>query len=230
MSVTTFYPAAGANSPVDGRTAQDANADTWANTIAAAGNYSNSTAASDVATQGESFAAKYNLSRLVFLFDTSVIGTDTVDSATLSLYSTGAGDTSEATNPANLALVSSNPTSSSSLANSDYAVAKWGSTRLSTDVTLAVFVATSQYHAFALNASGLANINKTGISKFGIRPSNDLDNLTPTARSYGFGYYADQAGTANDPKLVVTHSAAGGGLPIPVARPYTQAVNRAAVY
>ena len=37
---------------------------------------------------------------------------------------------------------------------------------------------------FTLNASGLSHISKTGYTKFCFRSSKDVDNSTPTARSY----------------------------------------------
>ena len=96
--------------------------------------------------------------------------------ATFSLYSDSTQkDTSETANPANLALVSSAPASNTAIVIADYAIANWGSVRFATDILLTTFSATSAYHDFALNSSGIANISKTGISKFGIRASSDID-------------------------------------------------------
>jgi hypothetical protein len=67
------------------------------------------------------------------------------------------------------------------------------------------------YNNWALNAAGLTSISKTGITKFGIRENNyDRPNTEPTWASGALSqctcYYADQTGTANDPKLVVEYS------------------------
>jgi hypothetical protein len=67
------------------------------------------------------------------------------------------------------------------------------------------------YKDMRLNATGIGWINKTGYTKFGIRLSNDTDDSAPTARNYVHLYMSEQTGTTNDPKLVVEHSAGGGG-------------------
>jgi len=161
---------------------------------------------------GEYVAGVYQMTRLAFLFDTSAIpDTDTIDSATMtvSYNSSGGNNQTEATYPANLSLVSASPAGTSSLVVGDFDL--FGSTKYGTDVTLASFVSGGT-GAFTLNASGLANISKTGNTGLGIRPSNDFsDSTAPTARSYAYMYHSEQTGTANDPVLVVTTSASGGG-------------------
>ncbi len=85
-----------------------------------------------------------------------------------------------------------------------------GSTEFSTAITYTNW-STTGYNDFALNASGLAAISKTGVSKFSTRNANyDVANVAPPWRvdagTHIIAYAADQAGTANDPKLVVVHS------------------------
>jgi hypothetical protein len=70
------------------------------------------------------------------------------------------------------------------------------------------------YNDFALNSNGIASISKTGITKFGIRNANyDVTGTAPTwgsaVQCYLIGYFADQTGTDNDPKLVVTYHIPG---------------------
>lgn len=69
----------------------------------------------------------------------------------------------------------------------------------------------SAYSDFALNAAGLSKINATGLTWFGLRSDYDLDDSSPShsgAVESGLNFYAaDQTGTANDPTLVVEHSA-----------------------
>lgn len=161
----------------------------------------------EVVFQGELVGATYVISRIGYVFDTSSIPDNaTITSATFSVYSTTTGDGSETTNPANGALVEYTPSSDTAPTTSDYQ--QFGTTRLAdADVTRASFVASSAYKDWVLNATGLAAINKTGNTRLGIRPSNDFSDATaPTARSYALGYYAAQAGTANDPMLVVNYS------------------------
>jgi hypothetical protein len=197
----------------DGRTCYYGNY-TWTQVRGnATANFTSDSAATDALAQGEVIpGAGIAISRCEFLFDTSGIGSDAIISAAiLSVMSNGTGDHTEANYPANLALVSCNPASNTGVTNTDYAIAKWGTTRFASDVMLTTFLAnTNIYSDMALNAAGLAFINKTGISKFGIRPSNDLDDNTPTARSYGIGYFADQAGITQDPKLVITYALPSG--------------------
>ena len=68
------------------------------------------------------------------------------------------------------------------------------------------------YNNFALNASGLAAINKTGITKFSLRIVSDIDNVEPTWSSGNDAVFdiseADETGTTQDPKLVIEHSVA----------------------
>jgi hypothetical protein len=166
---------------------------------------------SEVVLQGE-FAGTYIISRIGFIFDTSAIpDTATITSATLYVKSTGGGDGSETTNPANGALVGYTPSSDTAPVAADFL--QFNLTRLAdTDVTRAAFATGSSYKSWALNATGLAAISKTGNTKLGIRPSNDFSDATaPTARSYAQGFYAAQTGTADDPYLEITYVDAPSG-------------------
>ena len=203
-TTSTFYPAAGANSPVDGRL--ETNEGTWA------GSRADTTAASadvtgtnNIVIQSED-AGTAPISRCPFLFDTSTLGTDDISSATFSLSSSANGNNSETTYPADLQLVEVTLASNSNLVVADFDIANWGSTKLIQRYDLGTFIASSGYKDMLLNSAGLAAINKTGVSSFGVRGENDVDNTAPTARSYALGYYADQTGTAQDPKLVVEHT------------------------
>jgi len=71
---------------------------------------------------------------------------------------------------------------------------------------------TAVYNDFSLNASGITNINKTGVSKFSAQLGWDLNNnFTGTwvsdADTLIRSYDADSAGTTNDPKLTITYTA-----------------------
>ena len=216
-TTSTFYPAAGANSPVDGRTVSP-EPGSWSANRAAAGNESYDSVTDDIVIQSEeAHSTSYPLSRCIFLFNTGALpDTDDIDSATFSIYAAGWGNNSETNYPADLAIVASNPASNSAIVNNDYNIAGWGTTEFASRLDLGTFIGSAAYHDFALNSSGKLHISKTGISKFGIRATNDLDNNTPTLRSYGGGYYADEAGTNKDPKLVVVHSeAAASSRPAP---------------
>ena len=72
---------------------------------------------------------------------------------------------------------------------------------------------TSAYNDFTLNATGISNVSKTGVSKFGLRnPEYDVANSAPAnpggavQNTLVCHYDADRTGTTNDPKLTVVHS------------------------
>jgi len=153
------------------------------------------------------YAALY---RSVLLFDTSSLtAAASISSAVLSLYGTFKND------PAgwapSLDIYSSAPASNTAIAASDYG--SFGTTSYTgAPISYASWAAT--YNDFTLNASGRAAIATTGVSKFGAREATyDVANVAPTWSSGAAmtmeGYFADQTGSANDPKLVVTYSAGG---------------------
>lgn len=142
-------------------------------------------------------------------FNTSSIGTNGIDSATLSLVVatkvTALGDT-------DIDITSFTPASQSDFVNGDYDVANFGSTRLATGKAISTITADdATYNTWTLNADGKTAINKTGNTFFGVRLKWDVDNsFTGTWSSEGstdnVTRFADQAGTTQDPKLVVEHS------------------------
>lgn len=162
--------------------------------------------------------------RSIFLFDTSSLGSSvTVDSAVLSLKGNGTKTDGLAITP-NCNIYSANPASNTALANSDYSTL--GTTAYATAVAYSS-LSTSAYTDFTFNATGIANVSKTGVSKFGARNGNyDADNVEPTwssgASSRWTVIQADWAGTASDPKLVVTYSAPP--LAFSIANPQIQGV------
>ncbi len=70
---------------------------------------------------------------------------------------------------------------------------------------------TTGYNNIALNAAGIANISKSGVSKFAERLGFDLDNTPPTwatgASSNLIHRAADNTGTTEDPKLTIEYTA-----------------------
>ena len=204
-TTSTFYPSINAGLRYDPGSglatwnslhdATDANSirDTEATTILAR------IVRNDLATQGWR-----DWWRGMILFDTSVIDTDIIDSATISLYCSYKVDDYSGS----VVLIEANPASTSSFAVGDYD--NFGTTELASRFDITSFVS-EQYNDFSLNASGISNINKTGISKFGFKESNDFDDTEPSplGDSRIDIYYKDEAGTSKDPKLVVEHSAPG---------------------
>ena len=147
------------------------------------------------------------MQRAIILFDTSPLtAAATISAGVLSLFGQDA--------VANLGtagfecdIVASTPASDTVLADSDYA-------QLGLTVFSSIAYASFQveaYNDFTLDANGITNITKEGISKFGGRGDWDLNNSF--GGSWGSGlnsnflvYTADQTGTDNDPKLVVTYT------------------------
>ena len=158
----------------------------------------------------------YGLYRSIFLFDTSAIGAGaTVSAAVLSLRGTAKTDPLLAT--PNIDIYAATPASNTALVAADYSqigtVSQTGS-----PITYAGFSIVG-YNDFTFDATGRGNIAVAGVSKFGARNANyDVANVAPTwgntQLTYLSGYLADQAGTANDPKLVVTYTAGGGKVPL----------------
>jgi len=150
-----------------------------------------------------------DLKRVITLFDTSSIGSSaTVSSANYSVYPT----TSKYDDfTSSIGIVSSNPSSNTALANGDYS--SLGTTDFATRKTISSITIDSAYISFALNSSGVSAINTSGISKFGIRESHDIDNSAPTWQSYGqSGLDFNSAdNSSNEPTLDVTWSSGGTG-------------------
>ena len=151
-----------------------------------------------VRTPAADLATDYFIGRGFILFDTSAIGdTDTIATTTLSLFGTS---TVNNNNTTNVDIVSSTPASNTAIVNLDFD--QVGSTVFA-DKALSAW-STSAYNDFTLDANGIANISKTGVSKFGTRNSRDTDDVAPTGANNVVHIMADTAGTSTDPKLTGT--------------------------
>ena len=176
---------------------------TWAQTIAAAtGDTADDTATQGVLVQNRLTGTDFINNRAFWLFNTSSLTSGAIISAaTLSVVP---HDAAGGTNPDSLTLeiVSSNPASNTTLGTADY------NTLGSTSFGSITFwtVSDSTYRDITLNANGIANISKTGISKFGGKGSADLNGTpTPTGNNQVLARWADYGGAVK-PKLVVTYS------------------------
>lgn len=209
----TFYPDADPEtSSVDGRVAQANVSLTWAEIVAAAGthSYDSVAQANSICIRADSVTNKWNQNtRGIFLFDTSGLPDNAnISAATLSIY--GSNKTDALTITPDVNVYSSNPASNTALVPGDYACL--GSTAFSSATTYANW-STTGYNDFALNSSGIAQISKTGVSKFGLRNANyDASGTAPAWSDSGLpmstlqNYYTEQ-GTNYKPKLVVTYTA-----------------------
>lgn len=214
-TISTFFP----NTAEDGDVARNpASAQAWPAIRSGSGTEANSAVAQRAliymypahATNDSWWA----LHRGIFMFNTSNIpDTDTISSATLSLYGSAKSDGMSVT--PNVSVYGVTTGSDTSISASDYDIANWGTTEFASSTSYSSW-STTGYNDFALNATGVATINVSGRTKFGLRNVNyDVANVAPThsvvSDSYLSTNYADQSGTSQDPKLVVVHTGSGGG-------------------
>lgn len=192
--------------------------ETWATLRAGAGTSYDATATSSflVGFRGSTTSSQWKLlQRALFHFDTSALTAGaTISAATLSIYGNDKQDQLSAT--PDITLYQSTVSSNTTFANADFQ--SFGTTAFATAITYASW-STTGYNDLALNANGLSNISKTAVSKFGAKNANhDVANSAPTWGSdqyaYLGSYYADQTGTTNDPKLVVTYTVSGSSVPV----------------
>lgn len=218
FSVSTFYPAAGNNSPCDGYVENStAVGASWATLRSAlAGTGADATPTDTTLTQiSRQDANNKQIKRGFALFDTAAIAdSDTVTAGVISYYDAG-GSTSQPLNGSSHSIVicQSNPALTSTLAVADFDTASNTvdtPTEGGTRVDFSSYIGSATYKDLTLNATGRGFISKTGISKFGFRPASDVDNVEPTAQAGAYSgwrvYNADYTGTSRDPKLVVTHA------------------------
>lgn len=161
----------------------------------------------------------YNFYMGFFMFDTSAIGaSDTISDAVFSLYLVG---DNAGTAGNQYGVTQSKQATWNSLASGDFddrrdsiSSGTEGATRKNRATG-----STSGYEDFTLNATGRGWIARSGETKpasasasgktqLSLAWAKDIDNSAPTTNDYNQVYSADQTGTSNDPKLVVTHSSA----------------------
>ena len=145
----------------------------------------------------------FYLGRAFFLFDTAAIPDGaSISGAVLSLF----GDAFAYINntSSNVDIVATNPASNNNLVAGDFGNCSFTSFASIAQSSLSQ----SAYNDFTLNASGITNISKTGISKFGAISKLDLDQTTfGSVQDNVMAFLeADYTGTSSDPKLVVTYS------------------------
>lgn len=212
FSTLTAYPDAGSTgTTIDGDVMRTGVSEDFATIRAGAGN-----SRTDTGTQGGPFieanfgAGSWNkLHRYIATFDTSTLTSGAIiTDAVISFWGDGKGQ--DAGTPASH-IGGATPASNNALVASDYG--QCGSTSFA-NVAYASFDATNTvYTNYTLDSNGIANISKTGISRFCHRLSWDMLNNTTGLGGGGFNNsffrykFADQTGTSNDPKLVVTYTA-----------------------
>lgn len=210
-TTTTLYPAAGANSPVDGDVRYEAAASYATAHNALTGTVADSTTdASPITTNYKASPSEWYVRRGFFGFDMTSIGTDTVSAVTFS--AAGDGSTPENADSDTIEIVSATPASNSSLSTADFD--QVGSTSYAS-LAVSSWVSTSgTYNDFTLDANGISYVDgNSGVFFLATRAGRDLSNTAPTGGNAVNCLHADYTGTSADPKLVVVHSAGGASGP-----------------
>lgn len=151
-----------------------------------------------------------------FIFDTSSLTGETISSAIASFFGNAKYNDQSLSPAPSLNIYESGDDTET--INSTYETIT--DTEWSTRIAYASY-STSAYNDFTLNETGLTGINKSGNTYIATREASyDGDNVAPSWQTIGNhagmgGYFADEAGTAQDPKLVIEHETASA------ARKYT---------
>lgn len=182
-----------------------------------AGNYTNpisgfsdtdtSTAFASIETDAAS--PNWRIRRSVFTFDTSLLGSAVVSAATFSLWHTTDSGVNLLSVSASYDVYDTTVSNPALLAT---ATATLGTLSMTTGVVTSATAAAglNSYVPWTLNAYGLSRLQPPSVFALLVREVNmDVANVTPTwsvAFQYSriFGVFADNAGTANDPKVDVT--------------------------
>ena len=151
-------------------------------------------------------ASGNTVSRVVILFDTSALGAGvTISSATVSGYGISNGGGNSESDSLNI--YSSNPGSNTTIAATDFDYTKFGTTQYATSFAFSSWT-TGAYNDISLNATGIAAISTTGITKFGIRSVKEVAATSPASGPcFVSASSANHAGTSQDPKLTINYTA-----------------------
>ena len=207
FSTLTKYPGSiGTDNPVDGVGFLSVGKTTWADFTDAA--TCDTTSITDTAidfiwTNYNNGAPVVRGRRGFFCFDTSSIGdTDTISAATFSMAGNGTAESNSDSDVYHL--LESGPASTSALATGDWD--SFGTTSFGTFSIGSWDETTGTYNALTINASGLAYISKTGITKFGTKAGTDFDKVRPSNAGSNRIYGLMSNNATTKPKLVVTYS------------------------
>ena len=144
----------------------------------------------------------YSIYRSYLYFDTSVFSGYTITAASINIYvSTMYGDTDNES----IQVQSGMPTyPHDPLVVGDYDLANYVTDTNCGTKDITTFSALA-YNSINLDASGIAEINTSGWTKFCLRTTGDINNIAPTGGN-GFTYYSAH-NASYKPYLVVTYTA-----------------------
>lgn len=210
MTTTIVYPDAGTGgTTVDGHVRRHGVDQTFSAIRTGAGTGHGDTYANENCAQlsASTTSGQYSVQRrsIITANTSGVPSGDTVSSLTLSLYGSAKGN--GLGEPA-LDVVTANPASDNDLVNADYSYTLFGATALGS-VAYADF-STAGYNDIAVDPSVVAK-GVGAVTKLGLRLAWDTQNsfggswVSAAFTSFQI-YFADQAGTTNDPKLTIVHA------------------------
>lgn len=212
FSTLTAFPVAGNNSPIDGKVAREfglGSGESFSTLRTSTGNSTDtlSDIINCIQITSDNVSNQFIvLRRFILCFDTSSITSPATISA--AEYDFVGNAKSNVLGDINIHVTGATPAATNALATGDYA--QLGTTSFGSLAYASINTDTSTYNVIALDANGIANIDKAGISKFGMKNHFDQTNTAPTwgsVQTSGFTFSsADTTGTSVDPKLVVTYS------------------------
>lgn len=144
----------------------------------------------------------YHIYRSYDCFDTSALGAGaTITAATITwkIADVGTADSF------NLNVYSVTMNSTSTIITSDFNKTNFGSTSFGSFASSSLGGIGTTF-TITLNASGIAAINKTGITTFGYRTDNDVSSTSPSGSQYVACYVYSNASSAGNPVLSVTYT------------------------
>ncbi len=206
LASATYNPGTSTNSPVDGYVGRSAVDEAYATIRAGAGNDANvGTSTSSgiyiaASTTTNQFGSIY---RFIWGFDTSPLtAAATITAATITLY---ANEKANAIGDQVSHIAAATPAAWTTLANSDYA--QTGATSFA-NLSYAGVTA-SDNNVFTLDANGIANISKTGISGFSLKDGWDIAGTFGGSWSSGANshiWYNTADSASNKPTLTITYT------------------------
>lgn len=220
MTVSTFYPDADVEtSSVDGYAARSGVDEIWATIKAGAGNTSDDSLGSTnpgpqvaASTTNDQWAA---INIAFFLFDTASLPETALSlTAVFSFVALTGSLTDNFTD--SVRLVTTTPATNTAIIDADYAQA--GTVAQADDVLYSNITADSAtFNDMALNGTGRGNINRSGVTKFGLRNKSDADNAEPSwgsAQVSNVNIATAEEALSGDkrPKLVVTFTEVFSGV------------------
>lgn len=192
----------------------------WANVHALTTATANSGASSGLSSSYyNNVGSAFWIARMFFPIDTSGLPDNaSITSASFNVYVYNWTQYDDA-GTQNHCLVQTNQASTSTIASGDFdecgeSLANGWSSASSTDIiegASRVSITANGYATFALNATGLSWINKTGFTKLGVRTFLDVDNEAVVDGSKEISCLincSEQTGTSSDPYLEVTYTTA----------------------